>query len=94
MWAYSQRNANTVGGIVNNKVAVMVQSSQPNSRPPSGKAEHIRRMYTKAARAKPTAATIVGVADSSRTGRPHIVAEPFLVTAVEEIISLVHTKVC
>lgn len=89
---HSHRNAKTVGGTVNNTVAVMVQSSQPSSRPFVGRVAHIRRIYTNAARAKPTAATIVGVADSSRTGTPHIVDDPFLVTVVEVKISLVQDR--
>lgn len=40
----SQRNAKIVGGTVSNKVAVIVQSSQPSSRPLAGRHEHIRKM--------------------------------------------------
>lgn len=79
---------------MSSKVAVMVQSSQPSSRPFVGIAEHMRRMYTKQARAKPMADTNVGVADSSRTGAPHIVDEPFFVTVVEERISFVPIRFC
>lgn len=77
--------------MVSNKVAVMVQSSQPSSRPSAGSAAHIRKMYTKVARPKPTAATMEGIAVSSRAVTPHIVDDPFFVTKTKAKVSSVYT---